>query len=349
MHPSLAAPPGLALPSPWGIFEILLLVTFAAHLLVMNVALGGTLLLFFAPGPDRGAAVALGKNLPTAVAITVNLGIPPLLFATVLYGHFLYTAAVLSASVWLSLFLVVMVAYALLYRAQPRLAAKGSNAIVALAACLLLAASLILVNVSTLSQRPDVWKAYFDHPGGTIINLTDPTFIPRWLHFVTASLAVAGLFLALTGRKAAGRGDQAASWRLRTGLTWFTRGTMVQFAVGVWFLLALPQAVMLRFLGASGLATFTLLFGIALGAASLWAGLKEKVVATVWLTATTVLVMICVRELVRRAYLAPDFNPAMLPTLTQWGPFFMFAASAVFSGGVIVWMVAAYRRQAGRG
>jgi hypothetical protein len=349
MHPSLTVPPGLALPLPSGIFEILLLVTFAAHLLVMNVALGGTLLLFLAPGADRGAAVALGKRLPTTVAITVNLGIPPLLFATVLYGRYLYTAAVLSAAVWLSLFLVVMIAYALLYRAQPRLAEKGATAIVVLAACLLLVASFILVNVSTLSVRPEAWKAYFDHPGGTIINFGDPTFFPRWLHFVTASLAVAGLFLALVSRKAAAAGDAGAAARMRSGLWWFTRATMVQFALGLWFLFALPGGVLRRFMGGSGLDTLALLLAVVLAVFALLAGLKAKIGRTVGFVVATVCAMTVVRELARRAYLAPDFSPASLPVLAQWGPFVMFAASFVVCAGIVVWMVSAYRRQAGRG
>lgn len=349
MHPSLVAPPGLALPAPWGLFELLLLVTFAAHLLVMNVALGGSLLLVFAPGPDRGAAVALGKRLPTAVAITVNLGIAPLLFASVLYGRYLYTAAVLSAAVWLSLFMVVMIAYALLYRVQPRLAEAGSRLLSGSAACLLLVASLILVNVSTLSVRPDAWKAYFDSPGGAILNLSDPTFFPRWLHFVTASLAVAGLFLAVVNRKAAARGEAAAMTRLRTGMAWFTRATMTQLVLGLWFLAAMPLAVRSRFLGGSGLFTVVLLLGIVLGLGALWAGFKQKVGIASGLVVATVVTMVGIRELARQAFLAPEFSPAALPVQGQYGPFVMFLISLGVVTAATVWCVAAYRRQAGRG
>ncbi|WP_300154351.1 hypothetical protein [Solidesulfovibrio sp.] len=349
MHPPVSPAPGLALPSPWGIFEVLLLVTFAAHLLAVNVALGGTLIALLTPGRDRGAALSLGGKLPTTVAIAVNLAIPPLLFASVLYGQYLYSAAVLTAATWLSLFMVVMIAYALLYYAQPRLALAASRPAVLAAACLLLAASLILVNVSTLAVRPAAWMAYFDNPGGTVLNFADATFLPRWLHFVTASLAVAGLFLAVISRKAAAAGDAAGLARKRLGLAWFTRATMVQFLVGLWFLFSLPREVHFAFLGGDGLATAALLVGVLLAGAALVQGVQGRVGPAAWFAVASVAAMVAVRELVRLLTLAPAYSPAALPTLPQYGPFFMFLAAFAGSAAVAVWAVGCFRRRAGRG
>lgn len=348
MHPPLAAPPGLALPAPWGMFELLLLPTFAAHLLVVNVVLGGTLIALFTPGRDRGAAVSLGGKLPTAVAVGVNLAIPPLLFASVLYGQYLYTAAVLSAAFWLSLFLVVMLAYALLYKAQPRLALSASKPALAVAAVLLAAASGILVNVSSLAVRPAAWMAYFDNPGGTILNFGDATFLPRWLHFVAASLAVAGLFLAILNRKAAARGDAAAGERARLGLAWFTRATMAQFALGPWYLFAQPRAVHWAFLGGDGLATAVLAIGVCLAGAALIQGLRGAVGGAAFFAVATACAMVAVRELARLASRAPVFSPASLPVAAQYGPFFMFLAACAAVGAAVAWAVCRYRGQAGR-
>ena len=343
MPPAMPIPPGSAITAPWGVFEFLLLVTFAAHLLAMNAALGGTLLALFTPGRDRGPAGFLARRLPTSVAVTVNLGVPPLLFASVLYGQYLYTAAILSAVTWLSLFMVVMLAYALLYAFQSRAARPGSGLIVAVAAMLLLSASLILVNVSTLSVRPDVWGAYFDQPGGGILNVGDPTFVPRWLHFVAASLAVGGLFLALSSRKAAAAGDSDAAGRMRLGLGWFVWATVSQAPVGLWFLVSLPGEVMGRFLGGDELATSALGLALILAGAALYKGVCGSVGSAVWLTAATVLGMAFVRELVRRATLAKQFAPESLPVAVQLGPMAMFAASALVAGAGIVWVVRVYR------
>lgn len=348
MHPALSAPPGLALTSPWGFFEILLLVTFAAHLLVVNVALGGVLIALFSPGPGRGAAVDLGKRLPTSVAIGVNLAIPPLLFASVLYGRFLYTAATLSAAIWLPLFLVVMLAYALFYRVQPRLATAAARPALAVAAGLLLAASAILVNVSSLAVRPAVWMAYFDNPGGTILNWRDATFLPRWLHFIAASLVVSGLFLALLNRKAAVAGDAAAQARQRLGLTWFTLALLAQFVLGSWYLFSMPATVTKGFLGGKALDTAVLTLGVLLVVAALVQGRKGAVGGATLCVVATACVMVTLRELARLAYLAPDFSPAALPVAAQTGPFLLFLASGLFVGAAVVWAVAVYRRQAGR-
>jgi len=348
MSPSVSIPPGLALPGPWGLVECLLLVTFAAHLLVMNAALGGLVIALATPGPRRNAAVSLAGRLPVAVAITVNLGIPALLFASVLYGQYLYTAAILSAVSWLSLFLVVMLAYALLYVWQPRAALPGATGLAVLAALLLLAASLILVNVSTLALRPEASTAYFDRPDGTILNFDDPMFFPRWLHFVTASLAVGGLFLALVNRKGAAHGDALAISRTRLGLSWLSRATMVQFLVGLWFFLSLPENVRLLFLGGDGLSTVVFVLGLGLAGASLIQGLRGATGRTAILVAATVLAMAGVRELVRRSLLAPDFRPESLPVLPQYGPFIMFLGAVAAVGCTVAWIIVVWRRAGGR-
>jgi len=349
MHSALPIFPEAALAAPWGLFEMLLLVTFTAHLLVMNVALGGALLALFAPGRERATAGIWARKLPTSVAIAVNLGVPPLLFASVLYGQALYTAAILSAVTWLSFFMVIMVAYALLYLFQPRAAQAGGGLLVALAAMLLLAASLIMVNVSTLSIRPGVWKAYFDQPDGTIINLGDPTFMPRWLHFVTAALAVGGLFLALLRRRAAAGGDMAAIRMVRLGLAWFTWATLSQVVVGGWFLFSLPEGVWLGFLSGESLYAFVLVLGLILAGVALYYGFRGAVGRAAIFVTGTVFCMVVVRDLVRRAQLPPKLLPDALPLMPQYGPFLMFLGSFLAVAIATIWIVRVYRRTAARG
>ena len=63
MPPVMTLAPGEAIPGPWGLFEALLVLTFAAHILVINVALGGTLLTLFAPGTGRETAMGLAKRI----------------------------------------------------------------------------------------------------------------------------------------------------------------------------------------------------------------------------------------------------------------------------------------------
>jgi hypothetical protein len=338
----------MAIPGPWWLFESLLVIALAAHLLVVNVALGGTLLAVLAPGRSRDAALALAKRLPASVAVGVNLAIPTLLFASVLYGQYLYTAAIVSAVPWLSLFMVVMLAYALLYVFQARAGRPGSGLAAAGAAVLLLAASLILVNTAVLSLRPELWQASFEHPGGTVLAVSDPTFVPRWLHFVTASLAVGGLYLALFSRRAA-RADAGAAARARAGLRWFTWATLAQIPVGLWFLLSLPRGIMERFFGGHSETTLAFMLGLGLAAAALLSAFRNRPGRAAFFIVATVGCMVVVRSLVRGAYLAPQFAPESLPVAFQVGPLVMFLAAFAATAAAVVWCVASYRRTAKRG
>ena len=348
MPPILSIAPGTAIPGPWWLFDLLLLVTFTAHLLVVNVALGGTLLALLAPGRSRDVAVALAKRLPGAVAVGVNLAIPPLLFASVLYGEYLYTAAILSAVPWLSLFMVVMLAYALLYLFQPRAARPDSGLAAAAAGALLLAASLILVNVSLLSLRPELWKASFTQAGGFALAVGDVTFVPRWLHFVTASLAVGGLYVALFSRKAAAA-DAGAAVRVRTGLRWFIFATLAQVPIGLWFLLSLPRGIMERFFGLHSETTLAFMLGLGLAAAALFSAVRDRAGRAAFFIVPAVGCMVVVRDLVRQAYLAPQFSPESLPVAFQAGPLIMFLACFAATAAAVVWAVMSYRRTARRG
>ncbi|NDY56367.1 hypothetical protein G3N56_06370 [Desulfovibrio sulfodismutans] len=349
MDPASLAPPLVTIPAPWGIFEALLLLTFTAHLLFMNVILGGTFIALASNGRRRSPTPSLARTLPTVLALTVNLGVPPLLFVSVLLGGYLYTAAVLSAVSWLAVPALAMAAYYLLYIFSYGMK-KGvtRTPALALAAVLLLGVSFIMTNIMSLLQRPEAWMAYFATPGGTILNLGDPTFFPRWLHFVTASLAVGGLFIAVKNAPAAARHEVAAKARMSLGLAWFNRATMVQIALGVWFLLALPTEVMLLFMGKSGLHTTVFLAGLLAVAAALAFGLRGQPMRAALAVVATAALMAGMRDLVRTAYLAPYVHPDRLAVSPQYGPLAVFLLCLLAVIGLSWYMATLYRRSQGR-
>jgi hypothetical protein len=349
MDPATLAPPLVTIPAPWGIFEALLLLTFTAHLLFMNVILGGTFIALLSRSRRHSPTPDLARTLPTTLALTVNLGVPPLLFLSVLFGGYLYTATILSAVYWMAVAAVVMAAYYLLYIFSYGMK-KGVSRIpaLALAAGLLLCVSFIMTNIMGLMQRPEAWTAYFATPGGTLLNVGDPTFLPRWLHFVTASLAVGGLFVALVNAKAAARHDAAAKSKTALGMAWFNRATMVQIALGIWFLLALPTDVMLLFMGKSGLHTAVFLAGLAAVAAALTFGLRGQPMRAALAVAATAALMAGLRDMVRAAYLAPYFHPEKLNVVPQYGPLTAFLICLAAVLGLIWYMAALYGRTKGR-
>ena len=166
---------------------------------------------------------------------------------------------------------------------------------------------------------------------------------------MTASLAVAGLFLAFVGGRGAIPGDGSAAARKRLGLAWFTRATMAQFLVGLWFLFSLPHETRFAFLGGDGLATGMLLAGVCLAGAALIQGVRGRTGAAALFTVAAILAMVVVREFVRMFALAPEYSPARLPVAAQYGPFVMFLIACAGVAAVVIWAVGCYRRQAGKG
>jgi hypothetical protein len=64
----------------------------------------------------RTVTAAIAKRLPVVMTYVINLGVPPLLFAQVLYGRALYTSSVLIGAWWIGVIGLLMATYWLLYR-----------------------------------------------------------------------------------------------------------------------------------------------------------------------------------------------------------------------------------------
>jgi hypothetical protein len=92
-----------------------------------------------------------------------------------------------------------------------------------------------------------------------------------------------------------------------------------------------------------------LVLAAGLGVTGLLAGLRGASGRAAVFVAATVLGMATVRELVRQAVLAPEFSPASLAVLPQYGPLVLFLASLAGVAGVTVWIIRVWRRPAERG
>ena len=80
--------------------QVLLIFTFFIHMILMNFILGGSLLTVWDMLRGKLEKKASG-SIPTLMALTVNFGVPPLLFVQVLYGHFFYSSSVMMAVPWI--------------------------------------------------------------------------------------------------------------------------------------------------------------------------------------------------------------------------------------------------------
>ena len=345
MDPAKLVPQPDAISVPYGWFQGLLLLTFVLHLLMMNTMLGSSIIALATELGGRDDKPRLNKvisrKLPYTIAFTVNFGVAPLLFLQVLYGHFIYCSSVLMAVYWLSVVALLIVAYYCAYLYDFKFdELAGSRAIfIAITTILLLLIGFFFSNNMTFMQRPEAWTRYFSNPRGTLLNLSDKTLYPRYLHFVTASVAVAGLFQAILAKRRLDRGDVGARWNLEKGMRWFSGATLVQMLIGLWFLMSLPPDKRQLFLGDSGYATALLIIGVCVALAVLVLGHKGLVWPSAAALLAAIVPMTLMRDALRRAYLAPYFSLSDLKVTGHYSPLIAFLIVFVIGVTVIGYML----------
>jgi hypothetical protein len=339
MDPSALIAPADTIPAaPW-LFRTLLDASFTVHLLFMNAALGLSLLGFVR---SLRPARALGQQaamVPTATALAVNIGVAPLLFLQAVYGQFLYVSSTLMAVYWFALVLAVMAAYGLAYRQKYALHKndRRGTLVWGLMSTLFLYASLTQTTNAVLLVKPDLWSGYFTDPAGTLTAWSEPTFLPRWLHYVTASVALGGLCLAMIGHGRAKRQDPTGEALKAEGLAWFGWATLVQALDGVWWLMSLPRPLMLTFMGGDHAATALLMAGLAGTGAALAFAFKGRLMPAAGAAVITIAVMTVMRGVLRQMYLASFFDPAGLPVAPEPSTTAMFLGFFAVSIAVVAW------------
>jgi hypothetical protein len=242
---------------------------------------------------------------------------------------------------WLAVIPLLIVAYYLTYIYDFRFEKLGSLALPAIfvALLLMLLIGFFFSNNMTMMIYPESWSRWFGAPGGVLLNLADPTLPSRYLHIITGSLAVGGLFVALYSSLLAKGRHEVSETGIRLGMKLFTWMTGLQFIMGFWFLLTLSPEVMKRFMGGNLLSTVLLIAGVALAVITMITGARQKILASVGLTIPLIYVMSFMRDSVRSGYLTPYFDVTKTPVQIQWSPLVFFLATLVAGLGIIAWML----------
>jgi hypothetical protein len=342
------------LPAPYWVFKLLLIVTFFLHILAMNFMLGGAVLALVSKWRSRklqnGNRVFfdIAKKLPVFLPATITLGIAPRLFVQVLYGQFFYTSSIIMAWPWfLVLVLLTLAYYGFYYVSFHSKKNPGRAGFVMLFSVILVCViGFVYSNNLTLSLVPSRWGAkYFANPSGWHLNLSEPTLIPRFLHFFVSAVAVGGILLVFVALANWKRDHEYARQVLQLGGKAFMYATMAQFLVGVWFLVSLPREMLMMFTGNNLVATALLLVGVFSASAAIflmsYALRKENIRVAAYyvpgIVAVVILTMCVMRDILRDAYLKPYYHPERFIVHTQWSVFPLFLA--LFLGGVALWFV----------
>jgi hypothetical protein len=355
----------IPLPAPIWLFKLLDVVTLGLHFVAVEMLLGGLLLASFL-SVFRGSphctvtARALARRLTIVMTYVINLGVPPLLFAQVLYGSALYTSSVLIGVYWIALIPTLILTYWMLYQFTQRLEAGRSAWWVGMIAWLLAGgvARMLSTNM-TLMLRPEVWRQmYAASAAGRFLPTGDPTLMPRWLLMLAGGMFVAGLWLVyLSARSTFNRDEQ----RFLAGLGGKLAAAfgVVYLLAGVWAAGVQPDAVKAGLAGDSAYPLYHLAgmagYGwLALVAAGIVLGLAAGFgrIATAWLSWTGVLVVV-LTELMFTVYrdgvrdltlLSKGFDVWNRVVVTNWSVVGLFLVLFVASLGVVAWLVSVMAR-----
>lgn len=325
---------------PWGWFQVLLTATFFAHLVVMNILLGCSIISFcdHVAGKESDLNRTIAAKLPIFMAFTINFGVAPLLFLQVLYGQFMYTSSVLMAVYWLSIFLLVMAAYygAYMYTIYYGKAAALRTFLSGFVAATLLVVAFIITNNFSLMTNISAWPEYFANPNGTLLNLGDASLYPRYLHSVLGAIAVGGMAIAFYSDLKRRKGDLSAQDGIVSGMKWFSGATMLNFGVGAWYWGSLPQSVLRLEGDGSSLFLIFIVLGMIAAIAALIQGMRYQVRPALYFLLSSLFCMVLVREFARRLTLAPWFSTSDLTVVPQYSPLFVFLVA--FVGGLaLIW------------
>jgi hypothetical protein len=357
----------IPLPAPVWLFKALHVLTLALHFITVEMLLGGllmaTLLNLLGSGkpPSHAgaslrlnASAALARRLPIVMTFVINLGVPPLLFAQVLYGRALYTSSVLIGFYWIAVIFLLMACYWLLYRFAAGTEAGRAVWWQGLLAWLLAAAIAKIYSTNmTLMLRPEVWgDMYARTAQGTHLPPSDPTLMPRWLFMITGGLWVSGIWMIwVAGRRVFE--NPVRSYLGALGGRLAAVMLAVQSLAAMWVMRTQPDTVnqalasnpLYHYAGLvwAGAAVVTLLFAA-------WAAFARPTSrAAGWVGAILVLVTVLGMTLYRDGIrdltlLGKGFDVWQRTIVTNWSVVILFLVLFVAGLGAAGWLVSVMLR-----
>jgi hypothetical protein len=332
-----------------GLLKLFLLVTFFLHIAAVNCLLGGAFLAGIARlcarrHPLYGRlSTDLAGLLPFFLAATLILGLAPLLFAKVLYGQAFHASSVIIAWPWLLVLILLLFAfYSLYFTASPR--AKGTFLVMSF--LLLTAIAFTFTTNISLMQESQQWEDRY--PTDEAMQETsreDTALLPRFTHFLIASLAIGGLMSVVAGFFRWRKDPDYGRFMIRFGGRWFLWSTAAQFLSGIWFLLCLPRKQMLLFLGKDLPSTLLMVLSILGGFGALIVmsralrseDPRPKIKLALGIGAITVMAMVITRDLLRDSYLEPFIKPSDVSLENRWCVLVLFLG--LLLGGAALWVL----------
>lgn len=347
----------IPIPAPVWLMKALGLLTLALHFTAVMIMIGSLLMIAYLNTAGRGgrngaqlsASLVLARRLPVIMTYVINLGVPPLLFAQVLYGRAIYTSSVLMAVSWISVIFLVMLAYWLIYKTSDRIQSGRPGALTALAALFVVAGIGQIYSMNmTLMLRPEVWQEmYAQTASGMLVPKGDPTTTPRWLFVMSGGLIFGGVWMMIVSN-AKHLADDVKRTLVKSGGAMSAVGALVQVFCATRVYQTQPEIVQK---GLNENALYTISGYLYLGAIVLagvlivlqWAKGKSSVLLA---TLTTVIGFLAnagaviyrdgIRDL---TLMSKGFNVWDRKEVTNWSVVGLFLLLFVIGLGVVYWLL----------
>lgn len=223
------------------VFQILMILTFALHIIFVNLTWGGAILSFYfglkREENFKELSKSIGKSLTVFFSLAILFGIAPLLFVQTIYDYFWYSSNVFSGIYTLSFIFILMLAFSLIYINY--FSSKVPKFLNLLSFLLLSFAAIIMHTLNVQLLKISEWEKFWYPSSFGKLNYFE---IYRFLHFFFASIAISGFFLLLNAYylKKKGKSEDIVNLRANLGIKIFFYFTLIQAGSGLWWLLMIP-------------------------------------------------------------------------------------------------------------
>jgi len=340
---------------------------FTLHMIPMHLWYTGILLamlLHWRGGEEtRRLSRRLMQPMPILIALGINFGIVPLLFTQVAYYKVFYPATILMAWPWVSIILLLTLAYYGVYiyvaglRSEGAVPARWRQAVGWVTAALFLLIGFFFSNAFSLMTNvrawPDLWlrESVAGAPLGTALNTDDPTLWPRWLMMFALALTTTAVFILVDAEWLASR--ESAEYRATARRVAFTVSTLgvIGFALtGSWYVFGTwPEEVRAEMMR----GPMRVLTGLtALGPGLPWllilwqwrrGGTRARAAATALAQVLVLALNAISRQIVQNVELRGFLDVTAEPVHIQWSPLILFLLLFVAGLGVVAWLLGQLR------
>ncbi|MBO1927695.1 hypothetical protein J3998_08915 [Thiomicrorhabdus sp. 6S2-11] len=267
------------------IFVGLSVLTFAMHILFVQLLLGTSLVALYGAYTNnplwRRLGMAMIDVAKVSVSVAIVIGVAPLLFVQVVYDPHWYTSNVLSAD-WVIAFIIILILaywamylyYFQNYKREDKTAQPKSRWSLIVSLALMLLVGFIMHSLTSQILHPELWKEWYmqngklDYSGDTLHAYN----FWRYAFFISMSIPVAGAMMVTYRRFKMVREDadmQYLNFAAEVGKKWILVGSVIATILYVAWMLTIQETA-----GAFATSFWGIIGGVAVLGYALWAKIR---------------------------------------------------------------------------